>query len=473
LGIDVMNLPLRQPQQAFEIRTLPASGLAPPLERRRLQFYGLQIVVDAAAIFGSFGLAGLSYIGRPDTIYLMLPAQLILPIYVVVALQNGSYSLAALKDWRTGARRAVGALLISAVLVNFVAFFAKMNATFSRGGFAIALVIAIVAVVGIRRITGDWARRSWGPNPLNILVIDDGGPPIELRHCYQINTAHAQLAPSLDDPFFLDRLAQSLRNMDQVIVSCTPDRRGLWSKVLKAAGVHGEVLSDGLREIGALGIVHRQEIDLTSILVSTGPLGLRARATKRILDIFAALLALAIALPVLLLAALAIKLEDRGPVLFKQKRVGRRNQLFDIYKLRTMKVERADSDGNLSASRNDDRVTRIGRILRRTSIDELPQLFNVLKADMSLVGPRPHAIGSLAGDKLFWEVDQLYWQRHSLRPGLTGLAQVRGLRGATVDEIDLTSRLQADLEYINGWTVWRDFRILAATTRVLVHDRAF
>jgi lipopolysaccharide/colanic/teichoic acid biosynthesis glycosyltransferase len=160
-------------------------------------------------------------------------------------------------------------------------------------------------------------------------------------------------------------------------------------------------------------------------------------------------------------------------VLFRQKRVGRRNQMFAIYKLRTMKVERADGDGHRSASKDDDRVTRIGRILRRTSIDELPQLFNVLKGEMSLVGPRPHAIGSLAGDKLFWEVDPRYWQRHSLRPGLTGLAQVRGLRGATHEEVDLTSRLQADLEYISGWTIWRDIRILFATSMVMLHDRAF
>jgi lipopolysaccharide/colanic/teichoic acid biosynthesis glycosyltransferase len=100
-------------------------------------------------------------------------------------------------------------------------------------------------------------------------------------------------------------------------------------------------------------------------------------------------------------------------------------------------------------------------------------LFNVLKGEMSLVGPRPHAIGSLAGDKLFWEVDPLYWQRHSLRPGLTGLVQIRGLGGATEQEADLTSRLQADLEYLSGWTIWRDVKILLATSLVMLHDRAF
>jgi lipopolysaccharide/colanic/teichoic acid biosynthesis glycosyltransferase len=247
----------------------------------------------------------------------------------------------------------------------------------------------------------------------------------------------------------------------------------VWAMVLKGCGVQGEVLFDYISEIGALGVVHREEIGITTLLVSTGPLGLRARAMKRALDVGISLVTLVAVTPILLAAILAIKLEDGGPVLFRQNRVGRRNQLFAIYKLRTMKVERTDGDGKRSASKGDDRVTRIGRFLRRSSIDELPQLFNVLKGDMSLVGPRPHAIGSLAGDKLFWEVDQRYWQRHSLRPGLTGLAQVRGFRGATDREADLTSRLQADLEYITGWTIWRDLRILAATTRVLVHDRAF
>lgn len=118
-------------------------------------------------------------------------------------------------------------------------------------------------------------------------------------------------------------------------------------------------------------------------------------------------------------------------------------------------------------------MTRVGRFLRRTSIDELPQLLNVLKGDMSIVGPRPHALGSQAGDKLFWQVDHRYWQRHSLKPGITGLAQVRGFRGATETETDLSSRLQADLEYLDGWSILRDIQIIFATFGVLAHDRAY
>jgi lipopolysaccharide/colanic/teichoic acid biosynthesis glycosyltransferase len=106
-------------------------------------------------------------------------------------------------------------------------------------------------------------------------------------------------------------------------------------------------------------------------------------------------------------------------------------------------------------------------------VDELPQLINVLLGSMSIVGPRPHALGSLAGDQLFWHVDERYWQRHALKPGITGLAQVRGHRGATHTREHLTSRLQADLEYMTGWSLWRDISIVLRTAKVLVHPDAY
>ena len=194
---------------------------------------------------------------------------------------------------------------------------------------------------------------------------------------------------------------------------------------------------------------------------------------KRVFDVLLSGTGLVMSAPLWLVIAAAIKLEDGGPVLFRQRRLGQGNRFFSIYKLRTMRVESSDSDGNRSTGRADERVTRIGRMLRRTSIDELPQLINVLKGDMSIVGPRPHALGSQAGDKLFWQVDERYWQRHALRPGITGLAQVRGLRGATENEIDLSSRLQADLEYLAGWNILRDVRIVFATIGVLASERAY
>lgn len=118
-------------------------------------------------------------------------------------------------------------------------------------------------------------------------------------------------------------------------------------------------------------------------------------------------------------------------------------------------------------------MTRVGRILRRTSIDELPQLINVLIGDMSIVAPRPHAVHSMARDKYFWEVDARYWHRHACKPGITGLAQVRGYRGTALEEKDLQDRLAADLEYLNKWSLWLDIGILFRTLRVIIHKNAF
>lgn len=271
----------------------------------------------------------------------------------------------------------------------------------------------------------------------------------------------------------LDRLGQFLLNQDKVVICCLKDRRAQWAAVLKAAGVRGEIVSEPAHEIGAIGIEQYDRQGRTTLVVSTGPLGLRQRATKRLLDIILSVGGLVVLTPLFLTVALLIKLEDRGPVFFVQRRFGRGNRFFRMLKFRSMREDRLDADGQVSTARDDDRITRIGKFIRATSIDELPQLLNVLRGDMSLVGPRPHALGSQAGEKLFWEVDGAYWRRHALKPGLTGLAQIRGYRGNTEREEDLTDRLQSDLEYIAGWSIGRDIGILFRTLSVLRHDRAY
>jgi len=207
-----------------------------------------------------------------------------------------------------------------------------------------------------------------------------------------------------------------------------------------------------VRNVAALGAHGARVADGQGFLrVSIGPLGLRARAAKRLFDLILAGGGLILLSPLLLLVAIAILLEDGSPVLFVQRRVGRGNRFFNMLKFRSMRSAASDGAGELSTRRDDDRITRVGRLIRRTSIDELPQLFNVLRGEMSMVGPRPHALGSQAGEKLFWEIDDRYWERHALKPGLTGLAQIRGHRGATEREEDLAQRLESDLEYLDGW----------------------
>lgn len=202
-------------------------------------------------------------------------------------------------------------------------------------------------------------------------------------------------------------------------------------------------------------------------------LSLYQRLFKRAFDLCAALAGIVLLAPVMMLTALAIRLEDGHPALFVQARVGRGNRLFSMYKFRSMQPQRCDDLGSRSTAHNDERLTRVGWFIRRTSIDELPQLFNVLRGEMSIVGPRPHALGSRVGSRLFWEIDRQYWHRHALKPGMTGLAQVRGLRGPTEREEDLTRRLASDLEYARGWSMWTDLWIVIRTIRVLIHPRAF
>ncbi|MFZ2980098.1 MAG: sugar transferase, partial [Sphingobium sp.] len=244
-----------------------------------------------------------------------------------------------------------------------------------------------------------------------------------------------------------------------------------WTMLLRGANINGEIIASEFAASGVLGV--SVFCGHNTHQVSRGPLCTVNRAKKRILDLSLTVPILILLAPLLIIVALAIKVESTGPVLFQQNRMGRGNRVFKIMKFRSMRTDMSDSSGERSASRDDDRVTRVGRLIRATSIDELPQLINVLLGDMSLVGPRPHALGSRAGNQLFWEIDEKYWIRHCLKPGITGLAQVRGYRGATDVPDDLINRLGADLEYIDSWTLSREIVILLRTLKVIVHRNAF
>ncbi len=179
---------------------------------------------------------------------------------------------------------------------------------------------------------------------------------------------------------------------------------------------------------------------------------------------------LVFALPLICIAAVAIKLDSPGPVFFRQARYGFGGRIFDAIKFRTMHVSQADALGTQLTRRNDPRVTRVGRILRRTSFDEMPQLLNVLRGEMSLVGPRPHPLAAKAADILYHEAIGHYALRHRVRPGITGLAQVSGWRGETETLVQLQKRVECDLDYIEHWSLWLDIRILLRTASCIFHN---
>jgi putative colanic acid biosynthesis UDP-glucose lipid carrier transferase len=191
---------------------------------------------------------------------------------------------------------------------------------------------------------------------------------------------------------------------------------------------------------------------------------------KRLLDIFGALAGLMVLSPLLLLVAVLIVLESPGSPIFRQRRSGYRGAPFVIYKFRTMRVAE-DGPNVVQARRADDRITKVGALLRKTSVDELPQLLNVLKGEMSLVGPRPHA---LAHDQYYGAEIPEYDARFKAKPGLTGLAQVSGLRGQTPDVASMAARIEKDLSYIREWSIFLDVKILFRTGLIFAfHPAAY
>jgi polysaccharide biosynthesis protein PslA len=190
-----------------------------------------------------------------------------------------------------------------------------------------------------------------------------------------------------------------------------------------------------------------------------------AYAAKRIFDVVVSLSAIVVLLPILILVALAIRLESPGPALFKQVRWGKDCRKILVYKFRSMRSDACDHSGVTQTVVGDARVTKIGAVIRKTNIDELPQLFNVLRGDMSLVGPRCHPVGMQAAGVAYEDLVPEYHLRHKMRPGLTGLAQMRGLRGPTVKASKARARIASDIYYVENFSLMLDMKILAGTVK--------
>ncbi|KQO53895.1 hypothetical protein ASF14_20195 [Sphingomonas sp. Leaf257] len=428
---------------------------------------------DALVVVASFIIANhLVNLSAPVPIehgFVMLGA--ILPLFAIQASTNGTYGAATLDDPNLGVRRAVRALTIAGAVVLLIAYMLKASASFSRGvfaiGFAMAFVLLIVARVLLRRpIKGMLSGSAHTTIVIRDTVdYDRQGDEILLE------ASSLGFDPSTSDPRAYNALARSIGHADRLIIACEPARAAAWAPVLRTLPVDGEILTDVRDEVGAIGM--RRYGERRTLVINDGPMTLSARVRKRAFDIVFSLGALLILLPIIVATALAIRWESKGPIFFRQERIGRGNRIFKVFKFRSMYAHATDANAARLTQVNDARVTRVGAFIRRTSIDELPQLFNVLVGDMSIVGPRPHALAAKAADILYWDVDARYRERHVIKPGMTGLAQVRGFRGNTHQVEDLTNRLQADLEYVARWSLRHDLVIILQTLKVIQHTNAY
>lgn len=254
------------------------------------------------------------------------------------------------------------------------------------------------------------------------------------------------------------------QRVDMVVVAAAPDDPGVEAMLAQLRCVAVDICFcpdanyafpalDGIEMIG----------DVPLMVVERRPLRDWSGVVKELEDrLFAATILVLIA-PVLAVIALAIKLDSPGPVIFRQKRYGRNNQLIEIFKFRSMYAHATDPNATKLATRNDPRVTRVGAFLRRTSLDELPQFLNVLRGEMSVVGPRPHALLCTAGGLLYQDAVRNYDWRHRIKPGITGWAQINGWRGETVTVEQIRKRVEHDIYYIENWSLLLDVKIIVKT----------
>lgn len=397
---------------------------------------------------------------------------IVVPAYLYFGLVNQAFRTSTLKRIATSYAEALRAFIAALMFLIVCAFILKFSMQISRYSLLIAALTTCGALGLVRIAFAMFLRMVVKEGLTDRLLISDQPSPNNSQHVHELHLPATETLLDLQDPDAVNSVSEFVAKHDVVYLDCKDEaKRRAWITLAKASGIACEVVvrDQHVREAVGIGQFGHE----TTLILSRGPLSLGSRIKKRTFDLIigsAILLALS---PLMIVVAIIIRLESAGPALFTQQRIGQANRPFRIFKFRSMRVCQSDEHGVISTARYDQRITRFGAIIRKLSIDELPQLFNVVLGNMSLVGPRPHAKGSRAGEQLFWEVSELYWVRHALKPGITGLAQINGFRGATHHKKDLEARLRFDLEYLQTWSMWNDLVILFATIKVVSHRNAY
>ena len=408
----------------------------------------------------------------------------------------GLYRPAAFSSlWRQLARLWLGWTIVVELLVA-TAFLLKVGADFSRGWLLIwyaaggvsLLAFRLALAISVRRWhkTGRMQRRAvivgGGEQAAALIAALANEPESDIRICGIFDDrgpervgATAAGIPVLGN---LDELVDFGRRfrVDLLIVSLPLYAENRLLQVFKKLWVmpvdirlsaHTSKLHFRPRSYSYIG-------KLPFIDVADRPIADWDHVQKWLFDKVIGTLALIALAPVMALVALAIKLDSKGPVLFRQRRYGFNNELVEVWKFRSMYTDMTDANASKLVTKGDPRVTRVGRFIRKTSLDELPQLFNVIGGTLSLVGPRPHALQAKAGEELYQDVVDGYFARHRVKPGLTGWAQINGWRGETDTAEKIQKRVEHDLYYIENWSVFLDLYILLATPFALLKaDNAY
>ena len=385
---------------------------------------------------------------------------LIIPGYLLLYSIFQLYMPRRVKSYRKELMDIIRANGIGFMIFILVLYFIKQE-HFSRQMLCIFFFINISLEFASRYLirTILWKMRKQGLNQKHILMIGESQMAEQYMDRLRENPKWGyQVFAHLKDEEKLERILEE-NELDEVVIALRAEDYGKLERIVdvcEKAGVHTKMIPDFgnvistrpyIEDVQGIPVIHVRRVPLNIM---------RNRAAKRAVDLIGATVAIILFSPVMLLTVLVVALTEEGSVIYRQERVGLHNQVFYMYKFRSMIMQDEEEEKAEWSTRNDPRITPVGKLIRRTSIDELPQLFNVLKGEMSLVGPRPERPQFV---QKFRDEIPRYMVKHQVRPGMTGWAQINGYRGDT----SIEKRIEYDLYYIENWTMGFDLKILVLT----------